>query len=741
MNKRSRRYLSIPLAITISGLIALLWQHPSSAAESEWAQCGSVLQLPPRPVFAAAPADPEAIGMSGDVVNMQEGGISKLSGNVEMERGTQQLTADHLEYNEAEELIDVQGNVRFWDEGAYASGDQAHIDLQADTTKLGGASYIFLDTHSRGEAGEVVITGENIVTFNDADYTTCNPGSNTWKLHAKELELDFTEDVGTAYNVWLEVGDIPIFYTPYATFPLSDKRKSGFLVPKVRIANSTGFDLTVPYYFNIAPNHDATLAGRLMTKRGLQLQGEYRYLTGRGGGLLAGEYLPDDSEFDGYRGAFRYKHGGAFARRWSSSVNYNWVSDSDYFTDLGTNLSIASQSFLEQRGDVSYSGDGWNAVARAQAFQTIDTTIAPESRPYKRLPQFLVSAVERRRNQKFNPGGHGEFVNFDRDGGVTGQRVDMMPTLSYQWREAAWFIVPRASVRFTNYDLENTAPGQSSSLTRTIPTASLDAGMFFERDWTFSQRGFLQTLEPRLFYLYVPFKSQGDLPIFDTGTFDFNYSQLFSENRFSGADRVGDANQLSIALTSRLLASGTGEEYLRLNIGQIRYFRDREVTLPNESVETSSASPLVVDLTATVARRWQFFTGIQWDIGEERINRNNTGLRYQPDPRRVVNLSYSFTRDNFEQTDMSMAWPIVRDWRFVGRWAYSLQQDKTLEAFGGVEYENCCWAFRTVIRRYLSGTQTTNAFFFQLEFKGLTGLGSGTVDFLERSIPGYENDF
>ncbi len=741
MNKRSRRYFSLRLAITISGMIAILWQHPSSAAESEWAQCGGVLQLPPRPVFANSSADPEAVDMSGDVANMQEGGISKLSGNVEMQRGTRQLTADHLEYNEAEELVDVQGNVRFWDEGAYASGDQAHVDLQADTTKLSGASYIFLDTHSRGDAGEVLITGEKIVTINDADYTTCNPGSNAWKLHAKELELDFNEDVGTAYNVWLEVGDIPIFYTPYATFPLSDKRKSGLLVPKVRIANSTGFDLTIPYYFNIAPNHDATLAGRLMTKRGLQLQGEYRYLTGRGGGLLAGEYLPDDREFDGYRGAFRYQHGGAFARGWSSDVNYNWASDSDYFTDLGTNLSIASQSFLEQRGDVTYSGNGWSAVARAQAFQTIDTTIAPESRPYKRLPQFLVSAVERRRNQKFNPGGHGEFVNFDRDNGVTGQRADLMPTLSYQWRDAAWFIVPKASVRFTNYDLENTAPGQSSSLTRTIPTASLDAGMFFERDWSTGKRGFLQTLEPRIFYLYVPFKSQGDLPVFDTGTFDFEYSQLFSENRFSGADRVGDANQLSIALTSRLLASGTGEEYLRLNVGQIRYFRDREVTLPDEPVETSNASPLIVDLTATVARQWQLFTGIQWDIGEDQITKNNAGLRFQPDPRRVVNLSYSFARDNFEQTDMSMAWPIVRDWRFVGRWAYSLRQDKTLEAFGGIEYESCCWAFRTVIRRYLSGTQTTNAFFFQLEFKGLTGFGSSTVDFLERSIPGYENDF
>ena len=741
MNKRSRRHPSLRLAITISGLIVLLWQHPSSAAESEWAQCGGILQLPPRPVFATSSADPKTIDASGDVVNMQQGSITKLSGSVEMQRGTKQLKADHLEYHETEELIDVEGNVKFWDEGAYASGDQAHINLRTDTTRLTGASYIFLDTHSRGKAGEVVITGKDIVTANDADYTTCNPGSNAWKLHAKELELDFSEDVGTARNMWLEVGDVPIFYTPYATFPLSDKRKSGLLVPKVRISSSTGFDLTIPYYFNIAPNQDATLAGRPMSKRGLQLQGEYRYLTGRGGGVLAGEYLPDDSEFDGDRGAVHYNHGGAFARRWRANVNYNWVSDPDYFTDLGTNLAIASQSFLEQRGDVTYSGDGWWALARAQAFQTLDATILPEDRPYRRLPQFLVSATERRRNQKFNPGGHGEFVNFDRDNGVIGQRVDLMPTLSYQWRKAAWFIVPKAGVRFTNYDLENTAPGQSDNLTRTVPTASLDAGMFFERDWSFGKRGFLQTLEPRLFYLYVPFKSQGDLPIFDTGTFDFNFSQLFAENRFTGADRVGDANQLGIALTSRWLASGTGEEYLRLDIGQIRYFRDREVTLPDEPVETSNASPLVVDLTATIARRWQFSTGTQWDFGEDRIVKNNTGLRYQPGPRRVVNLSYRFARDNFEQTDVSTAWPIVGDWRFVGRWAYSLRQDRNVEAFGGIEYESCCWAFRTVLRRYLSGTEMTNAFFFQLEFKGLTGIGGGTVDFLERSIPGYENDF
>ena len=743
MNKRTRRYISLRLAITISALVALLWQYPSNAAEHDWAQCGAILQLPPRPVFAfsSSSTDPETVDAAGDVLNMTEGGITKLSGNIELRRGTQQLTAEHLEYKETEELIDVQGDVRFWDEGLYGAGKRAHINLPADTTELFNADYIFLDNHSRGEADEALITGEDFVTIYNADYTTCNPGSNAWILHAKKLDLDFVEDVGTARNMWLEVGGVAVFYTPYATFPLSDKRKSGLLVPKVRISNTTGFELTVPYYINIAPNHDATVAGRLMTKRGVQLQGEYRYLTNIGSGLVSSEYLPDDSEFGSYRGAFRYEHAGVFAPRWKNHVDYNWVSDSDYFTDLGTNLAIASRSFLPQNADVVYSGNGWNSLARVSAFQTLDATLAPTSRPYKRLPQLRIAAIDRRRNHKLNPGGHGEFVSFKREGSVEGRRVDIMPTVSFQQRDAAWFIVPKAGLRVTHYDLDNTAPNQSSSLTRTIPTASLDAGLFFERDWSMGNRAFLQTLEPRLFYLYVPFQNQDELPIFDTGNFDFAFSQLFSENRFTGSDRVGDANQLSMALTSRFIGRSTGEEYLRFDVGQINYFRDREVTLPGAPVETSSTSPLVVGLTATVARKWQFSTGVQWDIGENRIDKNSTGLRFQPDPLRVINLGYSFRPDVFEQVDTSVAWPIVGDWRFVGRFAYSLEQNRTVETFGGVEYESCCWAFRTVIRQYLSGAVTINAFLFQLEFKGLTGTGRSTANFLERSIPGYENDF
>ena len=741
MNKRSRRRSAPRAAILSSGLAALLWHSATVAAESDWSQCGGMLQLPPRPLFESTSEDPETIEADADVANMREGGISVLSGDVVLKRGSRQVRANHMEYHREKEVIEVQGNVEVWDEGAWGAGDKARINLRDDVTELDAASYIFLERHAHGEAGKAVITGDDLVTINNAEYTTCNPGTNVWKLNAEEIELDFSEDVGTAYNVWFEVGDVPVFYTPYATFPLSDKRKSGFLVPRIRVSNSTGFDLTVPYYFNIAPNQDATLGGRLMTQRGFQAQGEYRYLTTLGGGLVAGEYLPYDDEYGSYRAAVDFQHDGFFAPRWQAAADYSWVSDNDYFTDLGTNLAVASISFLEQAGRVQYYGDGWSSFARVQAFQTIDETIAPNNLPYKRLPQLYISAVDRRRNRVFNPGGHGEYVNFDRSNGVTGQRVDVRPTLDYQLRDAAWYVVPKVSVRLTQYALENTAPGQSTSLTRTVPTASLDAGLNFERDWSIGGRGFLQTLEPRVFYLYVPFKSQDDLPVFDTGLNYFDFQQLFAENRFSGADRVGDANQLSIAVTTRLLARDTGEEFLRFNLGQIRYFRDREVTLPGEAVETSNASPVVADLTATLARKWQLFGGIQWDLSEDQIDRSNAGIRYQHDALRVVNLSYSFASDNFEQTDMSIAWPIARDWRFVGRWAYSLDQDKTVEAFGGLEYESCCWAFRTVVRRYLSGTQESNAFYFQLEFKGLTGFGRSTVDFLERSIPGYENDF
>ncbi|MDX1433726.1 MAG: LPS assembly protein LptD, partial [Gammaproteobacteria bacterium] len=514
-------------------------------------------------------------------------------------------------------------------------------------------------------------------------------------------------------------------------------------VPTIRSTSNTGFDVTVPYYFNLAPNYDATMAVRPMTKRGVQLQGEYRYLQEWGEGLLAGETLPSDDEYGEARNAVRFYHTGRFAPRWYANVNFEWVSDEDYFTDLGTNLALSSQTFLDRRADLTYGGDWWYGLARVQSFQSLDSTLAPQDKPYERLPQLYAAMSRRERNVSLNPTGHVEGVFFERSDSVTGTRLDFKPGLSFPVRRAAWFAVPHANVRFTQYNLENTGPGQPADPSRVIPTFSFDTGAFFERDWASGGGGLLQTLEPRLFYLYVPFDNQDDLPVFDTSEFDFSFGQLFRENRFTSADRVGDANQLSIALTSRLLTTRSGDELLSVGIGQIYYFEDREVTLPDQPVETGSRSPLVAQLGASLGRSWRFLGAIQWDPEESQTERNSVGLRYQPDPRRVVNLSYRFVRGDFEQSDVSFAWPLARDWRVVARWNYALDTEENLEIFGGLEYESCCWAFRTIARRYLSGPggEQSDGFFIQLEFKGLTGIGRSTVDFLERSIPGYENEF
>jgi len=719
-----------------------LFRH-GAAQESPWAQCGPGFRLPPRPVFEPVQGQPGDLHVSADEANLVEGGISTLTGNVEVERDGAQIVADKLTYDEPERRLEVEGNVEMWDEGAYVSGERGQHEIDNDITTVENAAYMFLGSHSHGRAASAILTDDDVVRVRDADYTTCDPGSDTWRLQAERIKLDYGTDVGTARNVWLKVKGVPVFYTPFITFPLSDERKSGFLVPQLRVSSSTGVDLTVPYYFNLAPQYDATLAVRPMTQRGVQGQGEFRYLTHRGEGLLAGEYLPSDSDANRDRSAVRVEHTGEFASRWRADVDFNWVSDEDYFSDLGTNLAIASQSLLERRGDITYLGAGWRARARVQSFQNLDSSRPPERRPYARLPQLLVRSAERERNRRLNLTGFGETVNFHRRVGVNGQRLDLRPSLSYPLRSAAWHLIPRASARFTAYDLDGIAPGADENPSRTLPTLSLDGGLFFERDARLGGSRFLQTLEPRAFYLYTPFEDQTDLPVFDTGRFDFSFAQLFREDRFSGADRVGDANQLSLALTTRLLAQASGDELLRASIGQIRFLRDRTVSLPDEPPETQAGSALVGEVSAVLAGDWRATWGMQWDPSESVTDKHTVSLRYQPDERRVVNVAYRMVRQSFEQTDFSAAWPLGRDWRLVGRFNYALDDETILETFAGVEYESCCWAFRTVVRRYLSGPggEQTNAFFVQLELKGLTGIGRSTVDFLERSIPGYENEF
>ncbi|MDX1514791.1 MAG: LPS assembly protein LptD, partial [Gammaproteobacteria bacterium] len=395
----------------------------------------------------------------------------------------------------------------------------------------------------------------------------------------------------------------------------------------------------------------------------------------------------------------------------------------------------------ERRGDLTYSGNFWWARARVQDYQTLDETLAPSSRPYERLPQLFAATSLRERNREINVGGIAEFVSFDRDASVTGNRMDLRPYVSFPMRTAGTFIVPRAIVRYTQYDLDNTASGADDSPSRLIPTFNLDSGLFFERPFTLGGRSMIQTLEPRAYYLFTPFDNQDDQPVFDTAEYTFSFAQLFRDDRFAGADRVGDANQLSLALTSRFLETG-GNELFRASVGQIRYFRDRKVTLPADIRDTRNASDLVAEVAANLAQRWRVLGAIQWNTNDDVTNRSTIALRYQPNRRSVLNLAYRFVRGVAEQTDLSFSWPIAQNWRAVGRFNYALNLDTDLETFAGIEYESCCWGLRLVGRRYLSNTEGehTNAIFLQLELKGLTGVGSAS-QFLERNIPGYRNEF
>ena len=750
MQNNDNHLFRVRIGWVLLGLVVLAPSPPATAAESAWSLCGAPFAGPAVPASEADTGDAQTVHISADEADLDDENVSTLVGNVHLQRGAQHIAADRVVYNRGTDEVDARGNVRFWDEGLFVSGEHAFVSVGEDRAELDRAEFLLLDAHGRGEAERIIVHGEELVLVERARYTTCNPDGEAWVLEASDIELNRATDVGAARNVWVRFQRVPIFYSPFLTFPLGDERKSGFLPPKVRVSGSSGLELSVPYYLNLAPNRDATIAARAMSDRGVQAQGEYRYLMRWGEGQLSGEYLPNDRRFGDHRASARVRHYGSFAPRWSTDIDASWVSDDDYLEDLGTNLGIASRTHLERRGDVLYSAPWWWARGRVQDYQTLDDTLGLVDRPYESLPQLFAATALVERNRRLNFAAHAEFVRFERDASVTGNRVDLRPSVRYPMRTPASFLVPEVAARFTQYDLSGTAPGADDSPARVIPTFSLDGGLFFERDLHLGGRSLIQTLEPRAYYLFTPFDRQADQPIFDTGQYSFDFAQLFRADRFSGADRVGDANQVTVALTSRLLSPDGGQELVRASVGQIRFLRDRKVTLPELDRETDSSSDLVAEVGVSAFSPWRLLAGIQWDTTETRTNKSSLSLRYQPGPRRVINAAYRFVREarfteqsSIEQADLSLAWPLWRNWRVVGRWNYALAEATTLESFAGLEYDSCCWALRTLVRRYLSsdGGDHTNAFFLQLELKGLTGIGRDTVDFLERSIPGYENEF
>jgi LPS-assembly protein len=728
---------------TATALTAASDAGDSSAGEalhySRWAMCPPVdyrrVETPT--------SETGAIELQADNARSREGNIFTLEGNAIAQMDWKRLQADRITYHQEEGRIDAEGNLLYTSPELLVDGDRGTFFPETDSGDVEQAAYALPDMHARGVASSVELDGRDWQTLKDVSYTTCAINSTDWEIFAKQVDLDQQDGTGTARHAKVELKGVPVLYTPYLSFPLDDRRKSGLLVPKFGTTEETGVDISAPYYWNIAPNRDATIVPRYMSKRGIMLGGEFRYMSRRYNGELTGEYLPSDDDFNNEdRYLIGINHAGNPMPRLETAVRASKVSDDFYFDAFGTNLVETSQANLERTATAAYHGRGWNLGIKAQNFQTIDPTIRDENRPYEQLPTIVFDVAPARRLLGLKFEADAEANNFKHSGDVLveGSRFDIQPRLSLPVYRPGWYIDPSLSIRYTGYNLDKNTTAGNDNPSRTTPVVSLDAGTFFERTSRWGDTDYVQTLEPRLFYLYVPFDNQDDIPVFDTGEYDFNYWTLFRENRFSGPDRMGDANQLAMALTSRFLNPASGIQQLSVSVGSLLYFRDRKVTLPGEPVETSSSSSIIGELTLGLTRHWSARAETQWNPAESQSELNSVHLQYRKGARQLVNLAYRYRRGIQDQTDISMLWPLGNSWHMVGRWYYSLKDNTTLEALGGLGYESCCWSAQLVGRSYIRSLDTRQkAIFLQVELKGLGRLVNTVDRALERGILGYKS--
>ena len=721
--------LALPGAVAAQAIVAV---------EQDWALCRRhalldffVADLPQDP--AARPTAPIAIE-AGSV-----DGVAKknyvLQGDVVVTRADQRIAADTVRYDETIDRVEAEGNVRYQDSGLLLSADRIVAELPKDRSTLDEVRYQLLDARGNGTATRAVRADANRTELTNVTFTTCDPGDVDWQIAAREIELDQETGVGTARGMRVRFKDVTLLALPWATFPIDDRRKSGWLYPQIGSSDNGGFDLAVPYYLNLAPNYDATLVPRVITDRGFMAGGEARYLFERHRGEFAFTYLPNDDLAGRDRHSYYLDHVTQFNPRFNFVADINEVSDDRYFEDFGDSLSSAATSYLASSAYLNGRGSWWTLAFGGDDLEVTDPRIPSSAEPYRRLPRFVFDA-NRRFGDHVETGLRSELVKFDKDDALTGNRYDLHPWVAFPLERAAWYVRPEIGVRHTSYDLDRAVNDTPS---RTTGIGTLDAGLFFDRYFTWNERALRQTLEPRLFYLYVPFEEQDDLPLFDTQELTFGFGQLFRTNRFSGADRQIDANQLTLALSSSLVDDVDGRELVRGSIGQIRYFDDQDVQLPGVPPGDFDGSAYAAELDVNLSDRWSLTLSQQHDPNDDETDLTAVRAQYRFGARGVANLAYRFRRNLLEQVDASTAFPISARTRLVARWLYSLQDEDTLEGFAGIEYESCCWALRVLGRHYVRNIEgeTNNAIYLELELKGLGAFGRKSEDFLRRAILGY----
>ncbi len=688
-------------------------------------------------------------------------------GEAELQRDDTVLTADKVTYREPTDEVVAEGNVVLSRGTDTIRGPQATLVVGDQTGRFESPQYQLSrargpvlagdaprSVSGSGEADVLNLEGENQYSLKNATWTTCSPTDPDWYIKARELELDYDREVGTAHGASIVFMDTPIFWMPWAEFPLNGQRQSGFLPPTFGSSNKTGVDFTQPYYWNIAPNYDATVAPRIMSRRGLQVGGEVRYLGEDYQGTTRVEWMPEDKVTGEERRLGSIQHQHRFAPNLYGTLDLNAVSDDDYFEDLSSNIGVASRVNLLREGRLIYAGGWWSASALVQRYQTLSPEgEAPNAEPYRRLPQIALNAYRADLVGGLAATLESEVTRFahaNPDANDEATRFVAYPQLSLPLQGASWFVTPKAGVHYSSYDVDRAKANEAkpNSITRSLPIMSLDSGLFFERETNLFRGDYVQTLEPRLFYLRVQDKDQTQIPVFDSNRFDVGFAQIFSENRFSGSDRIGDANDLTAAVTTRFIDSDTGVERLRALLGQRYYFSDQQVYLYDQSElrRAGRGNEILAGLGGQINKRVSVDSYMQFNTETNSTERLNANIRYQAGFARTLNLSYRYAPKlpvdrgvvGLEDIDVSGQWPIARNWYGVGRVTHSLKDNRVTEAVAGLEYDGGCWVFRTAMHRFaIDENDVTNAIFVQLELNDLAGIGSNPLSLIKRSVPGY----
>ena len=737
--------------------VALLCAWPVLA----FAQQG--LQLRPQPTLIELPPtnqDDTPMYMEGDRMQGHSDRETEAQGSARFRGRGQSIAADWMRLDKRDNELTAIGNVRMEQGAELTEGTRLRYNLDTsrglmesaryslspkDTGNAPGARTAVSPFDARGTADRVLFEGPGLMRAQQATYTTCEPGDDSWLIRARDMLIDKDKNIGTARDAQVEFLGTNIFYTPYMTFTLHQERKSGFLTPHYGTTSTSGLELSAPYYWNMAPNRDMTLTPRLMARRGMQLRTEFRYLDPLYKGQLDYEILPNDNITGAARQLARLNHTHTFLNGWAGSLDLNHVSDGKYFTDLSTQIALTSQTYLVRQGALSRGGT-WGSSgiysfsAMAQNWQTLQTDpLAPLAPPYSRRPQLAFTA----RNQDVLRGDfdfYSSYVDFTHPTLVNGKRVVAYPSLSFPLTTPYAFFTPKVGLHMTRYALDKNNLAALPDKARVLPTFTADSGLLFERNAGFFGKSYTQTLEPKLYYVNIPYRDQSRIPNFESGVQDINFATIYSENLFSGNDRINDANQLTLGVNSRLIHPDSGVEVLRVGIAQRYYFRPQQVFIPGVPVRTnqSSRSDLLAALSGNVAPYWTADFGWQYNTDTAQTQRMSVAARYQPQQGKVLNLAYRHQVSSFRQFDISGQWPITGKWNAVGRWNYSAQDKRLLEAVGGLEYDGGCWALRVVAHRLSTATNTsTSAFFVELELNGMTRIGSNPLEVLRRNISGY----